>query len=104
MPAAPLTPAELDQALAGLPGWGVTDGNLTAAYKADRSAVPGFYAAAAAAEDEANHHAEIRILYGTVSFALHTHDAGGAITALDTALAARISELAKQHGARAAES
>ncbi|GGZ56745.1 hypothetical protein GCM10010387_58450 [Streptomyces inusitatus] len=102
MAATPLTDAELAQALADLPGWTAQDGRLAAVYKADRAAVPGFYAAVAAAEDEANHHAEITVLYGTVGFALNTHDAGGAITALDTALAERISALAVERGARPA--
>ncbi|WP_445402457.1 4a-hydroxytetrahydrobiopterin dehydratase [Streptomyces sp. LE64] len=103
MPATPLTSAELAQALTHLPGWAVEDGKLTAAFKADRSALPALYAAVAAAEDVANHHAEVQILYGTIGFALNTHDAGGAITALDTAMAARLTTLASEHGARPAE-
>ncbi|MEU5400730.1 4a-hydroxytetrahydrobiopterin dehydratase [Streptomyces sp. NPDC005963] len=102
MPATPLTPGELDQVLTDLPGWSVRDGSLAADFKADRASVPGLYLAVAAAEDEANHHAAIHILYGTIGFALNTHDAGDAITALDTALAARISALAAEHGAEPA--
>ncbi|MFI2210599.1 4a-hydroxytetrahydrobiopterin dehydratase [Streptomyces sp. NPDC020141] len=100
MAATPLTDAELVRALTGLPGWSVRDGKLTAAFKADRSAVPGLYAAVATAEDEADHHAEVTILYGTIGFALNTHDAGDVITALDTAMAARLTALAAEHGAR----
>ncbi|MFJ6723398.1 4a-hydroxytetrahydrobiopterin dehydratase [Streptomyces sp. NPDC091281] len=103
MAATPLTPTELDEALTGLPGWSVRGGKLAATFKADRAAVPGFYAAVAAAEDAADHHAEITVLYGTIGFRLDTHDAGGAITARDTALAARVSALATEHGARPAE-
>ncbi|MYS24490.1 4a-hydroxytetrahydrobiopterin dehydratase [Streptomyces sp. DvalAA-14] len=102
MATTPLTEAELDQALSGLPGWTVTGGALSASFTADRAVLPGLYAAVAAAEDEADHHAEIRVLYGTVTFALNTHDAGGAITAKDTALAARISGLAADYRARPA--
>jgi 4a-hydroxytetrahydrobiopterin dehydratase len=102
MPVPPLTDDELAGALRGLPGWTVREGELTATYKAGRAAVPPFYAAVAAAEDEADHHARITILYGTITFAVNTHDAGGAITAKDTALAARISALATGHGATAA--
>ncbi|MER5768975.1 4a-hydroxytetrahydrobiopterin dehydratase [Streptomyces sp. NPDC001985] len=98
----PLTEAEIDQALAALPGWSVREGRLTAGFTADRGALPGLYAAVAGAEDESNHHADIHILYATITFGLNTHDAGDAITALDTALAARITTLAKEHGARAA--
>ncbi|MFJ3493345.1 4a-hydroxytetrahydrobiopterin dehydratase [Streptomyces sp. NPDC086091] len=102
MAATPLTTAELNEALADLPGWSVQDGKLTSTFKAERSAVPAFYAAVAAAEDAADHHAEITVLYGTIGFALDTHDAGGAITVRDTALAARISALAAEHGAHSA--
>jgi 4a-hydroxytetrahydrobiopterin dehydratase len=97
----PLTDDQLARALQDLPGWTVKDGELTATYKAGRSAVPPFYAAVAAAEDAADHHARVTILYGTIAFALNTHDAGGAITAKDTALAARIADLATGHGATA---
>ncbi|MGA5700681.1 4a-hydroxytetrahydrobiopterin dehydratase [Peterkaempfera bronchialis] len=100
MPATPLTGADLDKAVAELPGWTVRNGALTAAFKAARADLPGFYAAVAAAEDSADHHADIRILYGTITFALTTHDAGGAITGKDTALAARITALAAEHQAR----
>ncbi|MGC5344983.1 4a-hydroxytetrahydrobiopterin dehydratase [Streptomyces sp. DT171] len=102
MAATPLSDTELDQALTGLPDWSVQDGKLTATFKADRSAVPALYAAVAAAEDEANHHAEVTVLYGTIGFALNTHDAGDAITAFDTAMAARLTTLATEHGARPA--
>ncbi|MGX2995826.1 4a-hydroxytetrahydrobiopterin dehydratase [Streptomyces sp. JNUCC 64] len=100
MPTAPLTPAELDEALAALPHWSVRDGGLTASFTADRADLPALYAAVAAVEDQLDHHAAVRVLYATIGFALSTHDAGGAITAKDVALAARISELADRHGAR----
>jgi 4a-hydroxytetrahydrobiopterin dehydratase len=98
MPVPPLTDDELAAALRELPGWTVKDGELTATYKGARAAVPPFYAVVAAAEDEADHHARITILYGTITFAVNTHDAGGAITAKDTALAARISAMAAERG------
>ncbi|MYW00640.1 4a-hydroxytetrahydrobiopterin dehydratase [Streptomyces sp. SID3343] len=97
----PLTPAELDRALATLSDWRVADGALTATYETARPAVGGFYAAVAEAEDAADHHARVTILYGTLSFALNTHDAGGAITAKDVETAHRITELASEHGATA---
>lgn len=76
MSAFPLSSSELDQALGALPGWTAGDSGLTAAFTSDRSALPALYAAVAAAEDEADHHADIRILYDTVTFTLNTHDAG----------------------------
>jgi 4a-hydroxytetrahydrobiopterin dehydratase len=93
-----LTSTELDQALTGLPDWTVKDGSLTSSFTVSRAALPVLYAAVAAAEDAADHHAEVRILYTTISFALNTHDAGGAITAKDTALADRISALVAEFG------
>ncbi|MDK1473862.1 4a-hydroxytetrahydrobiopterin dehydratase [Streptomyces sp. 549] len=99
MPPTPLTEADLEAALGRLPGWTVKEGELTASYRADRARVPAFYAAVATAEDEADHHARITVLYGTVDLALTTHSAGGAITEKDTALAARISALAATHHA-----
>jgi 4a-hydroxytetrahydrobiopterin dehydratase len=99
MPVPPLTDDRLTEVLAGLPGWTATAAGLTAAYRAPRASLPGFYAAVAAAEDEADHHALITILYRTITFAVNTHDADGAITERDAALAARIAVLAWAHQA-----
>ncbi|NJQ07499.1 4a-hydroxytetrahydrobiopterin dehydratase [Streptomyces lonarensis] len=101
MPASPLTDAEIDRALAELPDWRLRDGDLTAAFTVDRGALPGFYAALAAAEDEAGHHARVTVTYTAVGLALNTHDAGGAVTAKDTALAEQLSRIAADHGGRA---
>ena len=99
MPVQPLTESELAQALGALPGWSVENGELTASFRADRAGLPALYLAVAAAEDEANHHARVTILYNGITFAMNTHEAGGAITGRDTALAARISALATEHKA-----
>ncbi|QDY78257.1 4a-hydroxytetrahydrobiopterin dehydratase [Streptomyces qinzhouensis] len=103
MAAAPLTAAELEEAMTALPDWTVEDGKLTAAFKLDRADVPALYAAVAAAEDEANHHAKVTILYGTIGFALCTHDAGDTITSRDTTTAARLTALTLAHGATPAD-
>ncbi|MBB1247285.1 4a-hydroxytetrahydrobiopterin dehydratase [Streptomyces durbertensis] len=95
----PLSGEDLDRAVAQLPGWRVTDNGLTASYRVDRTLVPSLYVAVAAAEDAADHHAEITILYGTVSFVLNTHSEGGAVTEKDTDMAARINEVAADHQA-----
>ncbi|WP_052849945.1 4a-hydroxytetrahydrobiopterin dehydratase [Streptomyces avicenniae] len=100
--ATPLTADQLDAALTGLPGWSVENGDLTAVYRVTRDQLPALYAAVARAEDSANHHARITVLYTSVTFALNTHDAGGAITELDTDLAAQIDTLARAHGAQGA--
>ncbi|MCK1794943.1 4a-hydroxytetrahydrobiopterin dehydratase [Streptomyces sp. XM4193] len=100
MAATPLTDVEITNALAELPGWSFEDNALTAGFKADRTLLPQLYVAVAAAEDDADHHARVTILYGTISFALNTHDAGDVVTAKDTAMAARISAIAADHQAR----
>lgn len=100
MATAPLTETEITAALAELPGWQFGDDSLTAAYSLDRAVVPQLYVAFAAAEDDADHHAEVTILYGTIRFVLNTHDAGGVVTAKDTAMAARLSAIAADHQAK----
>ncbi|MFR9722854.1 4a-hydroxytetrahydrobiopterin dehydratase [Streptomyces sp. MS19] len=97
-----LTGDQLSAALTGLPGWRVEEGDLTAEFRVARDRLPAFYAAVAAAEDAAHHHARITVLYSSVTFALNTHDAGGAITERDTALAGQIDALAHTHGAEPA--
>ncbi|MCE7080491.1 4a-hydroxytetrahydrobiopterin dehydratase [Streptomyces sp. ST2-7A] len=99
MSATPLTDAEISQALAPLAGWRADGSTLRATYTIGRNDLPGFYASLAAAEDAADHHARVAMLYTTVDLELNTHDAGGAITHRDTDLAGRIVELAEEHGA-----
>lgn len=95
----PLTESDLAAALAALPDWHVVDGELTATYKTARTNVPALYAAVAAIEDAADHHARVTILYGTITFALSTHDAGNAITAKDVDTATRIDAITTRHEA-----
>jgi 4a-hydroxytetrahydrobiopterin dehydratase len=52
------------------------------------------------AAEQADHHPDIDLRYGTVRVLLTTHDSGG-ITALDVSLAHRISEFARGLGATA---
>ncbi|MGW9174554.1 4a-hydroxytetrahydrobiopterin dehydratase [Streptomyces decoyicus] len=98
----PLTDQRIASALTELPGWMVKGGALTASYKGKRDQLPSFYAAVAPAEDAANHHAQLTILYNTLTFALTTHDAGDRITERDVSMARTISGLAQEHGLTAA--
>ena len=88
---APLTEAELASALEGLPRWYVEDGRL-----ATRIDLPSFLGAVAFVSEvatiaeELDHHPDIDIRWRTVALAVSTHDSGNAITARDTALAARV--------------
>lgn len=100
MPTEPLTPAEIEEGLGALPGWEYGEGRLTRGYR-----LPSHFAAAAFTlhiariQDELNHHSDLMLGYDTVSLAVHTHDAGGAVTAKDLALAARVTAAAPVHGA-----
>ncbi|MFI6698134.1 4a-hydroxytetrahydrobiopterin dehydratase [Streptomyces sp. NPDC050509] len=97
----PLSQDETENRLRELPGWTLEDGRLTRTYR-----LPSHRAAAAlvvhvaAVQDELNHHSDLTLGYNTVALAVHTHDAGGAVTAKDFALAHRVEELAPAHGAR----
>ncbi|MCZ7415829.1 MULTISPECIES: 4a-hydroxytetrahydrobiopterin dehydratase [unclassified Streptomyces] len=97
----PLTDAELSAALAELPGWERDGDLLTRGYR-----LPGHLPAAAmvmhvaAIHEEVGHHANVALGYNTVGISVNTHSVGGRITALDTALARRIEEIAAGHGAR----
>jgi len=89
-----LSPAELVDAPAGLPGW---SGDVTGIERAVTA--PSFLAgirlvdAVADAAEAADHHPDIDIRWRTVTFRLATHSAGG-VTEKDLALARRIDELA----------
>ncbi|MFJ2171892.1 4a-hydroxytetrahydrobiopterin dehydratase [Streptomyces sp. NPDC087851] len=97
----PLSQDETENRLRELPGWILEDGRLTRTYR-----LPSHRAAAAlvvhvaAVQDELNHHSDLTLGYDTVALAVHTHDAGGAVTAKDFTLAHRVEELAPAHGAR----
>jgi 4a-hydroxytetrahydrobiopterin dehydratase len=100
MPTEPLTPAEIEEGLGALPGWEHEGGRLTRGYR-----LPSHFAAAAFTlhiariQDELNHHSDLTLGYNTVALAVRTHDAGGAVTAKDLALAARVTAAAPAHGA-----
>jgi 4a-hydroxytetrahydrobiopterin dehydratase len=92
--AAILSPAELADALAGLPDWSGDTGGIERAVQAP-SFLDGIRLvdAVADAAEEADHHPDIDIRWRTVTFRLATHSAGG-VTEKDLALARRIDELA----------
>jgi 4a-hydroxytetrahydrobiopterin dehydratase len=50
-------------------------------------------------QEELNHHSDLTLGYNTVSLAVHTHSAGGAVTEKDFELARRVEDLAPGHGA-----
>ena len=89
-----MTDSELQQALAGLPGWSVRDGFLTKTYRV-RSFAHGmlFLAAIGQLAEAANHHPDLSLRdYSQVTVDLVTHSEGG-LTERDFALAAAIDAL-----------
>ncbi|MEU9603358.1 4a-hydroxytetrahydrobiopterin dehydratase [Streptomyces sp. NPDC048057] len=100
MPAQPLSPQQLEEHLRELPGWSVVDGRLTRSYGlASHLAAAAFVQHVAVIQDELNHHADLTLGYRTVGVAVQTHDAGGALTDRDVALAERVQRAAPSHDA-----
>ncbi len=86
-----LSDAEIQQALAGMPGWGVKDGEVTRQFKfKDFVEALGFIVQAGALQEQMDHHATITNTYADVTIALSTHSEGG-ITEKDIELARKIS-------------
>ncbi|MEU3054261.1 4a-hydroxytetrahydrobiopterin dehydratase [Streptomyces griseus] len=100
MSAEPLSPTEIDRRLESLPGWTLEGDRITRTFR-----LPSHFAAAALTvhiariQDELNHHSDLTLGYNTVALSVHTHDAGGAVTEKDLALAARVASAAPAHGA-----
>ncbi len=91
-----LSQQEIEQALAALPGWTLTDGKLHREYKfPDFMYAFGFMAASATAIEKMNHHPEWCNVYNRVTIDLTTHDAGG-ITKNDVRLAATLEGIAQK--------
>ncbi len=85
-----LSSAQLDAALASMPGWSVENGQITKQFKAPSfHRAIGFVMQIAILADKADHHPDIDIRYDTVTIALATHSEGG-ITEKDIAMAQEI--------------
>jgi 4a-hydroxytetrahydrobiopterin dehydratase len=84
---------EVTAALAALPGWQVTNGELRKTFTtANFVAALAIVNRAGDLAEAAGHHPDITINYNRVTFALVTHDQGG-ITEKDTSLAGQIEAL-----------
>ncbi len=91
-----LSEAEIQPALAALPGWSVQDKKLHREYKfEDFVHAFGFMATAAIAIEALNHHPEWSNVWNRVVVDLTTHDAGG-ITPMDLDLARKLEDLAQK--------
>jgi 4a-hydroxytetrahydrobiopterin dehydratase len=96
----PLSQKEIEDRLAELPGWSLDAGRLTRSYRlASHFAATALVIHVAQVQEELDHHSDLTLGYNTVSLAVNTHSAGGAVTDLDFELARRVEDLAPGHGA-----
>jgi 4a-hydroxytetrahydrobiopterin dehydratase len=91
---------ERARALADLPGWVDADGaELTRDYaSSDFRVLAAVVVEVADAAEQMNHHPDIYLRWGHLTFTLSTHFAEG-VTELDVELAHRIAAAAAAHGA-----
>lgn len=93
---AALSDDQIQEAVASLDGWSRDGDALQREFRfgSFREAV-SFIVRIAFAAEAANHHPELRNVYGTVRVRLSTHDAGDRITRRDVDLAAAIDAIAR---------
>lgn len=95
MASQPLTPAEIDAALPGLPGWKFERDALAKEFKFGSFKEAMSFMVRVGFEAEAmDHHPDWTNVYNRVAIRLNTHDAGGKVTAKDVSLAKKIETLA----------
>ncbi|MFE2507839.1 4a-hydroxytetrahydrobiopterin dehydratase [Streptomyces naganishii] len=100
MPVEPLSQKEIEDRLAGLPGWSVDGDRLTRSFRlGSHFAAAAMVVHIARVQDELDHHSDLTLGYNTVSLAVNTHSAGSVVTEKDFELARRVQELAPAHGA-----
>ncbi|MEY9485031.1 4a-hydroxytetrahydrobiopterin dehydratase [Streptomyces calvus] len=96
----PLSQKEIEDRLAELPGWTLDGDRLTRTYRLDSHfAAAAMVVHIARTQEELDHHSDLTLGYHTVSLAVHTHSAGGAVTEKDFELARKVEALAPGHGA-----
>ncbi|MGQ4405674.1 4a-hydroxytetrahydrobiopterin dehydratase [Streptomyces hayashii] len=97
----PLSRKKIEESLSELPGWSLDGDRLTRSYRLDSHfAATALVVHVARIQEELDHHSELTLGYNSVTLAVHTHSAGGAVTRLDVELARRVEEAAPAHGAR----
>lgn len=91
-----LDEAEINAALADLPGWSVENGKLHKTFKFKSFATAmGWMVSVAIYADKMDHHPEWANVYNRVTVNLVTHDLGNAISSWDVQLAQEMEKLAK---------
>ncbi|WP_326693662.1 4a-hydroxytetrahydrobiopterin dehydratase [Streptomyces sp. NBC_01766] len=100
MPTEPLSPKETEDQLGELPGWSLEGDRIARTYRlANHFAATAMVVHIAQIQEELGHHSDLALGYNSVALRVHTHDAGGAVTGKDFALARRVEEIAPGHGA-----
>ncbi|MFD7612573.1 4a-hydroxytetrahydrobiopterin dehydratase [Streptomyces sp. NPDC059828] len=100
MPAEPLSQKEIEDRLRELPGWSQEGDRIARTYRlGNHFAATALVVHVAQIQEELNHHSDLTLGYNTVNLTVNTHDAGGAITVHDFALAQRVEAVAPSHGA-----
>ena len=91
---AALPSAQIQAALAGLPGWQMEGSKLLKTYRfEDFKAALAFINQAGAIAEQQGHHPEIHNVWNRVTLRLCTHDAGDQITEKDLTLARALQSL-----------
>jgi 4a-hydroxytetrahydrobiopterin dehydratase len=94
--AKPLSPEEINAALATLPGWNLTGDALAKEFKfASFREAMAFMVRVGFEAEAADHHPEWTNVYNRVAIRLNTHSAGGKVTAKDVELAQAIERVAE---------
>ena len=90
----PLAAEEIQAALVALPGWALENDALVRTYRFGSFREAMSFMVRAGFEAEAlDHHPEWTNVYNRVVIRLHTHDAGGKVTAKDVELAKRFQKI-----------
>ncbi|WP_411104446.1 4a-hydroxytetrahydrobiopterin dehydratase [Streptomyces sp. cmx-4-9] len=101
MPSEPLSQKEIEDRLRELPGWAFEEDRIVRTYRlGSHFGASALVAHIASVQQELNHHSDLTLGYDTVRLSVNTHDAGGAVTQADFALAERVEAIAPAHGAR----
>ncbi|MCW2873643.1 4a-hydroxytetrahydrobiopterin dehydratase [Actinacidiphila oryziradicis] len=96
----PLSDAEVEIELAGLPRWERVGDEITRTFRTGRyHGGVALIVHVADVERLIGHHADIDLRWDTVRFGITTHDAGHKLTAADFDLARRIDDIAARHDA-----
>lgn len=97
----PLSPKEIEDRLAELPGWELSEDGKELRRTYRLAHIPAAILAMhiAGIQDELNHHSDLTLGYDTLAVSLTTHAAGSQLTGKDFDLAARIAAAAAAHQA-----